>query len=116
MVRFGALKKLNHCKVKAALLAYIASRAVSRRRRLILTDLCKRDADNALDADQRPGKPEPLLFVSMTVITPGAAKEKEPEMQAAEGSGSRSGFVLKAWASLLVSELGKALSLSHERP
>lgn len=52
--------------------------------RLILTDLRKHNTDNALDADQRPGKPELLLFVSMTVITSSAAKQKQPEMQAAK--------------------------------
>lgn len=67
--------------------------------RLILTDLCKHNTDNALDADQCPGKHEPLLFVSMTVIASSAAKHKQPEMQAAKNSFPGGGFVL------LVSEL-----------
>lgn len=54
--------------------------------RVILTDPCKHNTDNALDADQCPGKPELLLFVSMTVIASSAAKQKEPEMQAAKES------------------------------
>lgn len=40
----------------------------------ILTDFRKHDTDDALDANQRPGKPEFLLFVSMTIITSSAAK------------------------------------------
>lgn len=40
----------------------------------ILTDFCKHNTDDALDANQRPGKPKFLLFVSMTVITSSAAK------------------------------------------
>lgn len=52
--------------------------------RLILTNLCKHNTDNALDADQCPGKPELLLFVSMTIITSSAAKQKQPEMKAAK--------------------------------
>lgn len=72
--------------------------------RPLLTDLCKHNTDYTLDADQRPGKPELLLFVSMTVITSSAAKHKQIEMQAVKSSFSRRGFVLKRGACLLASE------------
>lgn len=61
---------------------------------LILTDLCKHNTDNALDADQCPGKPELLLFVCRTVITSGAAKQKESEIQAAKGGVPGAGLFL----------------------
>lgn len=59
-----------------------------------LTDLCKHNTDYALDADQRPGKPKLLLFVSMTVITSSAAKQKQIEMQAAKSSFPEGGLFL----------------------
>lgn len=41
----------------------------------ILTDFCKHNTDDALDANQRPGKPEFLLLVSMAIITSSAVKK-----------------------------------------
>lgn len=52
----------------------------------ILTDLCKHNTDDALDAYQRPGKPELFLFISMTIITSSAAKVKHPKIKVAQNS------------------------------
>lgn len=50
----------------------------------ILTDLCKHNADNALDAHQRPGKLKFLLLVSLTIIPSGSAKDKQPGIKEAK--------------------------------
>lgn len=44
---------------------------------LILTDLSKQSADDALDENQCPGEFELLLLVSLSIITPSAAEERE---------------------------------------
>lgn len=112
VIWFGAFKQLNHCKDRwRSGLHHLHDTSVLIKTfmRPILTDLCKHNTDYALDADQRPGKPELLLLVSMTVITSSAAKQKQPEMQAARGSFPWRGFVFKRGAFLL------APDLSHTR-
>ena len=43
----------------------------------ILTNLSKQNADDALDADQCPGEPEPLSLVSMTIISSSASQGRQ---------------------------------------